>query len=175
MNAPRHPGIDQPTQLVEARQLCTNVLEPQDPPPLPQRCDDVVEFALLDEAAGGDDGFDPGQFAGRLQVLEPGREVQEGWNAPECIEPEQSDGDGLNVRQQHADRFALIRQARKPAAENERPQDKAAEGDRLTFEVLEGDLVPTKPIPRFEESAEEAVARPRDIELRHGRSLTLLA
>jgi hypothetical protein len=65
--------------------------------------------------------------------------------------------------------LARLRQTGQFPPEDERPENKAPEGDRLTFEILQDDLVAPETASGIEQSLEQRLARPRDIEPGHER------
>ena len=161
---PREKALGEPGELVEARHRGAQILDEDDPPTVGESRNDVVELALLDEAAGRDDGLDAGKIAGGAQVPDPGGEVQHPRHAAACVEGEEDDGKALHVRQEHADRLAGRGDRRELAPEDERAEDEAAIGQRVALRILERRAVPPEAVAGVEQRAEEGRSGLRDIE-----------
>ena len=139
MDQPRRQALQGAERLVEAGDLLPDIFEIDDAPPLAQGRDLVIELALIDEAARGDDGLELSQLRRRAQVANAGREVQQRRHAAIGEEREQRHRHALHVRQQHADLLLRRRQRRELAPQHQRAKYEPAIGDRLALRIFQRD------------------------------------
>ncbi len=135
----RELGFAHAAQLVAERHGRPQVFEIDDAVVGRERIDELLQPALLDKGARGDDRIDRGGAAGGCDIRRTGAEIEHGGNAARRHQPENGDDRPVRVRQQQADRLAFGGERQQLAAEHGGAEQQATVGEGARHRVFDRD------------------------------------
>ncbi len=136
----RRCAVAQSLDLVGETDRAADVLEIDDLGLRPDRGNQLVELALLDERARCQHGPDLGGLHRGQHIDRPGREIQHRRHPADGLQRHEHHGNAGGVRQQHADVLADARAGLELAAQHLRAEDQLAVGQRRAQRVLDDRL-----------------------------------
>ncbi len=152
--SPRRSARERGDGLVADADRGSHVFQVDDPAPVLERVDQILQLALVDETARGQDGLDPRRIAGRPQIADAGGEIQHGRRAAEGVQGEEGDHHRRAGRQQHAHALAFLGEARNLAPQRKRRADQVGIGEGVALLVLQDRLFRAILVPCVEQGVE---------------------